>query len=183
MEELCIRFSHLSEKIFDSLDNESLINCKNTSRFWFNYLDGQKFVEVRIIKATVEQFHLIGESWIEVFNFASTETLLALRVAVDQFYIRDLDKKYNERLSPLHTAAATGNLLLVTKLQEKSVDNHPNDSEGCTPLYYAAQNGHLEVCEHIIQKNEDTNHTRNDGTSPLHMAARNGHLKVCELII
>jgi hypothetical protein len=104
MEELCIRFSHLSEKIFDSLDNESLINCKDTSRFWFNYLNGQKFVEIRIIRATVEKFHLIGESWVEIFNSALTETLLALGVAVDQFYIRHLDKKYNDGLTPLHTA-------------------------------------------------------------------------------
>ena len=116
MDNICIRFSHLSEKIFDSLDNESLIDCKTTSRFWFNYLDGQKFVEVRIIKATVEKFHVIGKSWIEIFNSASTETLLALGGAVDQFYIRDLDKKFCEGLTPLHTAAGTGNLLLLTKL-------------------------------------------------------------------
>ena len=68
----------------------------------------------RIIKATVEKFHVIGESWIEVFNSASTETLLALGGAVDQFYIRDLDKKFCEGLTPLHTAAGTGNLLLLT---------------------------------------------------------------------
>ena len=150
MDEICIRFSHLSEKIFDSLDNDSIIKCKEASQFWFNYLDGQKFVQIRIIKAKVKQFHSIGETWNKVFIFASTETIMALGIAVNQFYIKDSGLIYYEGLTPIHAAAATGHLLLLTKLQEKGLDKHPKDNGGCTPLYYAAQNGHLEVCEHII---------------------------------
>ena len=183
MEEICIRFSHLSEKIFDLLDNESIINCKEVSQFWFDYLDGQKLVEIRIIKATVEQFHSIGETWNKVFNFASTETILTLGASVNKLYNRDLDLIYHEGLTPIHTAAATGNVLLLKKLQEKSLDKLPKDNEGCTPLYYAAQNGHLEVCEYIIQKIEDNNPAANNGKTPLHAAASNGHFKVCELLI
>ena len=172
MEELCLRFSHLSEKIFDSLDNDSIIKCKEVSRFWFNYLDGQKLVQIRIIKAKVKQFHSIGKAWNNVFNSASTETIMTLGVAVNQFYKKDLGLDHHEGLTPIHAAAATGHLLLLTKLHEKSLDKHPKDNEGCTPLYYAAQNGHLEVCEYLIQKIGD-----NVGTTPLQMVARNGHFK------
>ena len=183
MEELCVRFSHLSEKIIDLLDNESIINCKEASQFWFDYLDGQKLVQIRIIKATVGQFHSIGKSWNKVFKSAFTETIMTLRVVVNQFYIRDLGLNYHKGLTPIHAAAATGHLLLLTKLQDKSLDKHPKDNEGCTPLYYAAQNGHLQVCEHIIQKIEDNNPATNNGRTPLHAAACNGHFKVCELLI
>ena len=183
MEEICIRFSHLSEKIFDLLDNESMINCKEASRFWFDYLDGQKIVQNRAIKATVGQFHKPGESWNKVFKSAFTETIMTLRVVVNQFYNRDLGLNYHEGLTPIHAAAATGHLLLLTNLQDKSLDKHPKDNEGFTPLYYAAQNGHLEVCEHIIQKIEDNNPAANNGKTPLHAASGNGHFKVCELLI
>ena len=161
-----------------------MINCKEASQFWFNYLDGQKLVQIRIIKAKVKQFHSIGEAWNKVFIFASTETIMTLGVAVNQFYNRDLGLEYYEGLTPIHVAAATGHLFLLKKLQEKSLDKHPKDNEGCTPLYYAAQNGHLEVCEHVIQKIEDNNlaESKSDGTTPLHQAAKNGHLKVCELL-
>ena len=67
----------------------------------------------------------------------------------------------------VYAAAATGHLLLLTKLQEKTLDKHPKDIKGCTPLYYAAQNGHLEVCEYLIQKFEDNNSAENVGTTPL----------------
>ena len=182
MDELCIRFSHLSEKIFDSLDNDSITKCKEVSRFWFNYLDGQKLVQIRIIKAKVKQFYSIGEAWNNVFNSASTETIMTLGVAVNQFYKKDLGLDYHEGLTPIHVAAATGHLLLLTKLQEKTLDKHPKDIKGCTPLYYAAQNGHLEVCEYLIQKFEDNNSAENVGTTPLQMAAKNGHFKDCELM-
>ena len=183
MEELCIRFSHLTEKMFDLLDNESMINCKEASRFWCNYLDGQKIVQIRIIKAKVEQFHSIGDSWTKAFNSATTKTIMTLGTVVNQFYKRDMGLKYFEGLTPMHAATATGELLLYKKLKDKSLDKHPKDNEGCTPLYYAAQNGHLEICEHIIQRIEDKNPACNIGKTPLHAAAADGRFKVCEFIL
>ena len=51
MEEAFLRFPHLSERIFDSVDNKSLSNCKGVSKSWYDYLDAQKFLETRIIKS------------------------------------------------------------------------------------------------------------------------------------
>ena len=121
-ENICIRFSHLSERIFDSLDNQNLNTCKEASRFWFHFLDGQKFVQIRIIRATVKQFHSVGKSWSKVFNSASTETIMVLGDMVDQFYKKDSDLEYHDELTPMHTAAATGNLFLLTKIQKKSLE-------------------------------------------------------------
>ena len=51
MEQAFLRFPHLSENIFDSLDNKSLADCKEVSKSWYFYLDAQKFLQPRIIKA------------------------------------------------------------------------------------------------------------------------------------
>ena len=53
MEEVFLRFPHLSENIFDSLDNKSLADCKEVSKPWYFYLAAQKFLQKRIIKANL----------------------------------------------------------------------------------------------------------------------------------
>ena len=49
MDGLTLRFSHLAEKIFKSLNNETVAKCKETSKYWYSYLDAQKFVQIRVI--------------------------------------------------------------------------------------------------------------------------------------
>ena len=51
MEQAFFRFPHLSENIFDLLDNKSLADCKEVSKAWYFYLDVQTFLQPRIIKA------------------------------------------------------------------------------------------------------------------------------------
>ena len=50
MEEIFLRFSHLSETIFDSLNSESLAKSKEVCRSWYQYLDDQKFLQTRANK-------------------------------------------------------------------------------------------------------------------------------------
>ena len=94
MEEIALRFSHLSENVFNSLDNKSISKCRKVSRFWHHYLDTQKFVHIRMIKSTVEQFHTLGEAWKKVFDTASTKTILDLRLAISQFYVKGTNLTY-----------------------------------------------------------------------------------------
>ena len=51
MEQAFLRFPHLSENIFDLLDNKSLAHCKEVSKVWYSYLDVQTFLQPRILKA------------------------------------------------------------------------------------------------------------------------------------
>ena len=65
MEEIFLRFSHLSETIFDSLNSESLAKSKEVCRSWYQYLDKQKFLHSRAEKVkevvkTVEIFEQIS---------------------------------------------------------------------------------------------------------------------------
>ena len=59
MEQAFLRFPHLSENIFDSLDNKSLVDSKEVSKSWYFYLDTQKFLQIRIIKNVEETIERI----------------------------------------------------------------------------------------------------------------------------
>ena len=183
MEELILRFSHLSENIFKSLSNGSIARCTKVSKFWHNYLNNQKFVEIRKIKATVAQFHVIGEAWNEVNDTVSTKTIMDLGQAVQKFYKKGADLTYSEGLTPLHVAAGTGQLTLYQTFREKYHDKQPKDNIGYMPLHYAAQNGHFELCEAILSEGfKDKNPKTNNDWTPLHLAAIHGHTKVYELL-
>ena len=59
MEELFLRFPHLSESIFNALDNKTFVICKEVSTVWYDYLDDKKFVQERrvgMIKKLIKKF-------------------------------------------------------------------------------------------------------------------------------
>ena len=89
MEDLFLKFPHLSEKIFGHLPNKGLAKSKEVCRSWHSYLDPQKFLQIRIIEATVQDFHSIGDAWKNVFVTASTDTIMDLGRAVSKFYVKE----------------------------------------------------------------------------------------------
>ena len=82
MEEVFLRFSHLSETIFDSLDNPSLANCKEVSKSWYFYLDTQKFLQPRIIKANIKKVDIAVKIVKDIYQFfqPSNSTRLSTQV-------------------------------------------------------------------------------------------------------
>ena len=75
MEELFSRFSHLPESIFDQLNDESLANCRLICQQWQDYLEDKKFFQIRMISATVANFHEVGDAWKRYFNIASSSSI------------------------------------------------------------------------------------------------------------
>ena len=87
MEEVFLRFPHLSEDIFNALDNKSLASCKEVSKVWYNYLHDQKFVRerrVRVIQEMIEKFQLdfnlkncsFDKQFKNAFDTAKLQTIL-----------------------------------------------------------------------------------------------------------
>ena len=183
MEIFFSRFSHVTENIFDQLDDKRLVMCRIVNKSWKSYLDNQKFLQIRIIKATIKDFHEVGSSWAQVFDIASTEMIMDLEKAIRRFYKTDSNLTYNQGLTPLHIAAGTGNQLLLLNIYRKAVQKCPKDEEGLTPLHYSAQNGHFEVCEFLMANMSDKNLMGKNGSTPLHKAALRGNLKICKFIM
>ena len=53
MQEQFARFPHISEKIFDQLDDQNLVKCRRISKSWCKYLDDQKNLYIRTIKQSI----------------------------------------------------------------------------------------------------------------------------------
>ena len=200
MEEVNIRFQHISEQIFGYLDNESLANCQEVSRSWNNFLDGQKFFHARIILETATKNHKVGRSWFQVFKKCNTKTVGDLRTAVEHLYQESgiftssspVSREYKQlvwTVSPLHVAAAFGQLTLFNDILQRVENKFPFDGLGRSTLHYAAINDCLNIYESIVAINGNIFPTLriNDSISaivtPLDMAVKHNSLKVCRFIV
>ena len=203
MDVLILRFPHLSENIFDQLDDQDLAKCREACKTWQNYVAKQKFFHCRKIQKKIENNQNFGEFWRRVLSNVNTEISIQLFWAVEKFFAEKNDSHQQSGLGPLHIAASVGNLEIVEFIFQKCdignfIENYSNlnvgiiklhDSKnprnrwGETPLHYAASKGHLTICEYIIDKVEDKNPKDINGRTPLHYAAFNGYLQVCNLIM
>ena len=198
MEILTMRFSHLSEMIFDHLDNHSLANCKIVSKSWSIYIGVQKFYGIRIIKETVKKFHRLSQPWFEVFKKANTENIMELKNCFHPFYdvrkqkqhgvfrdsvFRDRVFKCNKEVTPLHVSAGAGNILLYKSIHEFAKNKQPKTEDGFEPIIYAINKTHEEMAVFIIQRMVDKNPESKYGFTVLHIAAKYGLVEVCELIL
>ena len=137
METLFQRFPHLSEEVLDLVDIQSLAKCKEVSLPWYEFLQKQKFCEIRVIK-----FHGVEDNWKKVFKSATTQNIMDLQPAVCQFF-------YKARIqdsSPLHVVAGFGNLTLFTMIEKICPLQYSEDiSSSLKPIHIAAMWGQLEV--------------------------------------
>ena len=207
MEEVNLRFQHISEQIFGCLDNESLANCQEVCRSWNNFLDGQKFLHARVILESVRKYHEVGKSWFQVFNKCKTKTIVDLRIAVEHLYqglvifasytgtfhfvyyykyLSTVKKpKILQCVSPLLVAAAFGQLTLFDDILQKVESKFPIDGFGRSTLHYAAMNDHLNIYESIVTINGNILPRSTDilPTTLLDMAVVNNSINVCRYIV
>ena len=134
MEEIFLRFSHLSETIFDSLNSESLAKSKEVCRSWYQYLDKQKFLHSRAEKVkeiieTVEMFQQISrlqisKKWKNPFDMKTKKIIIddarncqfdlvhakimknidAMKNTTEKAFCRDLYNVKNQKLSRNHNS-------------------------------------------------------------------------------
>ena len=200
MEQIILRFPHLSEKIFHLLDNNCLEKSRKVDRYWNIYIANQKFYYIRLIKTILELDHKVlgiqevGPAWNKLFVKCATKTITDLLQAVQLFYS---EQKMSHRMTnctiyyslnlpkgitPLHIAAYSGNLDLLKTIFERNQE-YQKDGWGCTPLHYAAHNQHLKMCEYILQTFENGNTGNDSDKTPLHEAAYHGHSNIFQILV
>ena len=189
MEELCLRFCHVSGAIFEEIDNKSLNECRKVNSSFCASIDSQKLKWIRIIAkciGKIDNFQ-VRESWKKVLNKVPTKIVKKLSQVVQRFFIVR-PSRHKHQWTPLHIAAERGHLSLCKYITKKYLDRCPDGpSDRLAPFYLAAQNGHWRVCKFLISMVKDVGiliSIRNGVTvTPLHAAAMNGHVKVCQMII
>lgn len=79
------------------------------------------------------------------------------------------------RISPLHRAAASGDIEEIRWLLRDGAGINAQDDFGRTPLHEAAARGDEEAMALLIDRGARVNAADGDGITPLHLACRNGH--------
>ena len=86
-------------------------------------------------------------------------------------------------VTPLHRAAAAGNVDGVKDLILKGADVNSNDEFGQTPLHLSARHGHGGISEVLITSGANINARDRYGNTPLHYAAEYDRTNVAEVLI
>ena len=175
MEELFQRFPHLTEGIYNSLDNQSLTNCRIVNNLWKNYLDQHKLFHIRKIKENITRFHDIGETWELIFRKAGIDILRKLFYAVRKSFKSCRSNKrhnydciwwyhwsrgeFDESVTPLHVAAAYGDYKFFNRMIDLSEIRQPKNEELEALLYAAAKEGNFRICRLLLRRLEEKNTT------------------------
>ena len=194
MEDLCERIPLIRDLIFKNVDNQCLINCRIASRRLNQLLDEDKNNWIRIILKYNCNFKYFEESWKKVLCKTPTSIIKKLSLAVHELneqlvsknmptYYRPFSIFGENQWSPLHIAAAFGDLELCNYIFQKTGDINPKDLRSVTPLHLAAHNGHLGICKLIVNILEDKNPPDDNGMTPFHISATSENLELFQFFL
>ena len=197
MENLCKRFPHLAESIFDQVDDKSLNKSKEISGEVLEFLDNGKFFWIRIIKKYQRRLNDFPKLWKQVFDKTPVEKVKQIAIAISQFFQHDHLYSYHlvirrcwrpEQWSLIVISAHHDDLALIQFIVRKIKLKNIKHTERTNALFLTAYKGHTEIYDFLTSKFRDKNPGKTsllnrEGSTPLHWAANNGHFELCKLII
>ena len=95
MDELLSRFPDIAEDIFESLDDESLVQCKEASRSLMSFIDEDTKFWKRIIRKYLHNQYKPNKSWKSLMDTKQTrpEIVIELGRAVQDYLNRHEGKE------------------------------------------------------------------------------------------
>ena len=143
------RFPHISEKIFEKLNINSLKKCREVSKSWEESIDNKNIIWKRVVK---------NKDINKIFQSACNEDhvkLAKMLVENPAKYNIDLNSKDESGKTAFHWVCKKGHSkiaeILVQKSTENILDLNAKDKCKLTPFYYACANGHLVIVEMLVQ--------------------------------
>ena len=80
--------------------------------------------------------------------------------------VEDKNPRENDGYTPLHVAAAFGNLDIYEAIMKVVEDKNPANNVGWTPLHHAAHRHDEKLCKLIIENVDNKNPEDNFGQTP-----------------
>ncbi|XP_023227974.1 POTE ankyrin domain family member B2-like [Centruroides sculpturatus] len=94
-----------------------------------------------------------------------------------------VNSKDDENRSPLHLAAAKGNIAVIEMLLEKDPDVNDQDINGKTPLIKAIEGYHEKTVHSLIEADADVNLKDRGGNTAIHIALNTGQYDVAQYLL
>ena len=76
LEEIILRFPHLGESIFEQLDNESLAKSREVCDFWKNFVEGQTFYNLRLMRLIKSLTNCSDESLMKILQKSNSDFVI-----------------------------------------------------------------------------------------------------------
>ena len=176
---MCLRIPHIMEEINRSLDNKSLVKCKEVSGIMCSIIENQnsgKYMTIRVIQSYTKNPKEFARDWRIVFQKLPLESLNCFGILVKNFY-KAVPSRLDGNWSPLHISAEQGHLEFCKFIGKLSTIK----SYDWPPLYLSAQAGHLEVVEFLYREFK-VKQSRRIHEIVQHLAAKNGHLEIYKFL-
>ena len=140
MDEIILRFPHVSRSIYASLDTISLARCRTVNRLWNSFIDQEKFYWIELIV----QLTQADKIWWTILKKSTLTTLTNFATHIRQFYKNR--RNYGTLKNPLHFAAQMGEIDIVRNCYLLSrLDRNPKDVDNWTPLHFAARTKYIHM--------------------------------------
>jgi uncharacterized protein len=94
----------------------------------------------------------------------------------------DVPARNPMRVTPLHSAAASGHVGIATRLVERGADVNARQEGGFTPLHSAGQNGDQETARLLLKHGADPGLRTDDGRTAVDFAREGGQEVVVDLL-
>ena len=195
MDDLMLKCPHLSEQIFQKLDDSSLFKCREILKSWKTLIDGKNYPWLRVVniptilKKKDRYLHLAAETGqIEAFKIASNKE-------------KNMNIKNRCGETSFHLACKKGRSMIVQFILKKSGVQINSDTKnnqtidlnvktkklGITGLGLACENGHSEVVnilmENAIDLKISVNEKDNYERTAVYLACMQGHSGVVKNFI
>ena len=178
-----VNVPHILEKIFFSLDYESLKACHQVNGAWRQLLSSDKYQsmlkEKRKNEDNIFKASATGNAQV-VWNLLS----IGVNPNCGRKNIADdgIGWYSSYWVSCLFIAVLKGRKVVVQLLLDGGADPNKANENGETPLRQAAEDGHQDVVKLLLDKGADPDKADRDGYTPLQLATEYGHIDIIQLL-
>ena len=197
IEEIFWRFPHIGTQILETLDNSSLVKCREISTWWKKFVDNDKTLWIQQIQ---EHISVSNPSVQKTLQKENCESLQEMANSSVKSFNLAYDMKKKEKPSTIEMfkwLLFDSSLVSKSKICDKDnaflklvklIINNVEDKNSwlkkslVKALTLAAENGNLEVYEMISKDLDDKNPKDRFSNTPLHCAVRYGSYEICRFI-